>query len=95
MAKARGFRAGGLVTSDSRINFDGKVYDGFYVSFNNHDCDVYGDVTTALVLGQMEKFFILNGDHTEAYKNLARGGFSPCMEYFRRNNKKINKFSDQ
>lgn len=81
--------------SKAKISFGVRIYDGFYISFNNYDYDIYGDVTTALVLGQMEKFFILNGDHTEAYRYLIKGGFAPCMDYFRQNAKQINKFSDK
>ena len=80
---------------EEKINFGGRIYDGFYVSFNNYDYNIYGDVTTALVLGQMAKFFILNGDHTEAYRNLIKGGFAPCMEYFKQNAEQITKFSDK
>lgn len=41
----------------SPVSVDGKVYDGFYISYNNYDVEVYGDVTTAIVLGQMQKFY--------------------------------------
>ncbi|ABQ28941.1 hypothetical protein [Acidiphilium cryptum] len=40
---------------------------GFYVSYNDFDRGIYGGDTTALVLGQMERFFILNGDHRGQY----------------------------
>ena len=35
----------------SPVEVDGKIYDGFYVSYNSYDVAIYGDVTTALVLG--------------------------------------------
>lgn len=40
-------------------------YTDYYVSYNNVDTDpdLYGCDTTAIVLGNMEKFLILNGDH--------------------------------
>lgn len=61
-----------VVQDESEIRMDGKTYEGFYVSYNSHDRDSYGDVTTALVLGQMQKFFILNGDH--------RAGIQPLLQ---------------
>ncbi|MBO5019781.1 MAG: hypothetical protein J6D52_03850 [Clostridia bacterium] len=81
--------------NDSQIEVDGKIYDGFYVSYNSYDIAIYGDVTTALVLGQMQKFYILNGDHREGYKKLISAGFEKCMEYFIKNISLINKNSDK
>lgn len=80
---------------DCKVKFDDKIYDGFYVSYNNYDINIYGDVTTALVLGQMEKFFILNGNHTEEYKKLIDCGFAECLEYFNSHTEQVNKFSDR
>lgn len=77
------------------VEFEGRLYEGFYVSYNNHDTNIYGDVTTALVLGQMEKFFILNGNHTKEYEKLIDCGFSGCMEYFKNHIEQINKLSDR
>lgn len=55
-----------------------------------------GDVTTALVLGQMQKFFILNGDHRAGYTAAAaEGGFEKCLEYFKKNPGLVNKYSEQ
>ena len=67
------------------VELDGKVYDGFYVSFNNYDIAIYGDVTTALVLGQMQKFYILTGNHSKQYKKLISQGFFKCLDYFKAN----------
>jgi len=61
-----------IIHNSSKVVVDGKSYDGFYVSYNHHDIATYGDVTTALVLGQMQKFYILNGNHSEAYKKLEK-----------------------
>ena len=79
----------------SKIEIDGKIYDGFYVSYNSYDTEIYGDVTTALVLGQMQKFYILNGNHSEEYKKIIKDGFEKCMEYFNKNISQINKHSDR
>jgi hypothetical protein len=68
---------------------------GFYISYNNHDTDLYGSDTTALVLGQMEKFYILNGDHRAQYATLIESGFDACLEYFRANISLINMRSDK
>lgn len=56
--------------------------DGFYLSYNNHDVSLYGDVTTALVIGQMERFYILNGDHRDAYQARVPMGLTACLDYF-------------
>ena len=53
---------------------------GYYVSYNNYDTDIYGSDTTALV---KDDFYILNGDHREAYAKLDT--FEECMEYFKNN----------
>lgn len=79
----------------TKIEVDGETYDGFYVSYNDHDVSIYGDVTTAVVIGQMQKFYILNGNHSEAYAKLINEGFDKCMEYFKKNIHQINKYSDK
>jgi hypothetical protein len=68
---------------------------GFYVSYNACDAGIYGSDTTALVLGQMEKFFILNGDHRAVYRGLMNDGLDACMGYFRANVAKVNRYSDK
>lgn len=83
-----------IIQNTSKVVIDGKSYDGFYVSYNQHDIATYGDVTTALVLGQMQRFYILNGNHSEAYKKLEKAGFLKCMDYFKHNINLINKYSD-
>lgn len=57
--------------------------DGFYVSHNDRDYASYGCETTALVVGQMEKFYILKGDHRTAYAVLIGQGFEACLDYFK------------
>ena len=81
--------------NNSQIEIDGKIYDGFYVSYNSHDIAVYGDVTTALVIGQMQKFHILNGNHKEEYAKIIKDGYEKCLEYFKKNITQINKYSDR
>ena len=56
--------------------------DGFYISYNDHDIDIYGCDTTSFVIGQMEGFLTLNGDHREAYSALIPLGFDACLAYF-------------
>ena len=68
--------------------------DGFYISYNNHDTVTYGCDTTALVVGQMEHFYILNGNHVKEYSALIKDGFSKCFEYFKNNIDKINKSNE-
>ncbi|MGE8063920.1 hypothetical protein [Pseudomonas sp. NPDC089569] len=71
--------------------------DGFFISFNDHDTapSLYGDVTTALVFGQMQAFYILNGDHRAAYAGLLNDGFDACLAYFKANIDSINKRSQR
>ena len=67
--------------------------DNFYISYNDYDSDIYGSDTTALVFGQMEAFYILNGDHRKNYTLLK--GFNACLEYFKKNIIHINKYSEE
>ena len=64
------------------VKYKGKKYEGFYISYNNHDRRIYGDATTALVLGQMQEFFILKGNHTKQYNELIEKGFEACLQYY-------------
>lgn len=80
----------------------------WYISYNNHDRRTYGSDTTALVLGQMEYFFILNGDHRQGFKNCIEAGIPPigkakdgqltrlgrCLNYVREHRNELNSFSD-
>lgn len=45
-----------------RVLIPNKVIDadGFYISYNDYDIDLYGGATTALVKGQFEHFYILD-----------------------------------
>lgn len=79
---------------NSKVEIDGKIYDGFYVSYNSRDVNIYGCDTTALVLGQMQKFYILNGNHASAYENIAKESFQKCMEYFLKHAEEVNSHSD-
>lgn len=69
--------------------------DGFYVGYNEQHIDLCWCVTTALVSGQMEAFYILNGDHRRQYADVMGRGFEACMEYFMENIDQINKRSDR
>ena len=66
--------------------------DGFYISYNDSDVDIYGCDTTALVIGQMEKFYILNGDHRHKYSTLST--LDECISYYRANLGISNRRSD-
>lgn len=69
--------------------------DGFYVSYNDHDVHHYGSDTTALVFGQMQRFFLLNGDHRPNYRDLIPQGFAACMDYYKSNPDLQNHRSDR
>ncbi len=81
--------------SQEEIRFGSRAYKGFYVSYNCVDRRVYGADTTALVLGQMQKFYILNGDHRAEYSKLIGQGFQKCLEYFRAHIAEANKHSEE
>ncbi|MDF2880132.1 MAG: pPPM1a [Clostridiaceae bacterium] len=68
----------------------------FYISYNDRDTSLYGDVTTALVQNNPVKFLILNGNHSKEYKEIISkgGGYSDCLEYFKNNLDKKSKFSE-
>lgn len=84
-----------LYTSDEPVEYGGKEYGGFYISYNNHDTDIYGCDTTAIVIGQMQGFFILNGNHSGALDKAAhKGGFDACLNYFREHEDEMNERSD-
>ncbi len=68
--------------------------DGFYVSYNDRDTHVYGCDTTALVVGQMERFYILNGDHRTQYAALVGAGLHACLAYFEDHLHQANHRSD-
>ena len=69
--------------------------DGFYVSYNIVDSRIYGSDTTALVIGQMQHFYILNGDHRDAYRPLIAQGLQSCLNYFASQSDQISKFSEK
>lgn len=81
------------IVCDYEVVYNGKTYDGFYISYNNYDSNIYGSDTTALVLSQMQEFFILNGNHIAEYKELQGKPFSKYLEYFYKNSDKINRFT--
>lgn len=68
--------------------------DTFFISFNNTDTGIYGNVTTALVLGQMERFYILNGDHRQGFKTAAKHGLPACLDYFNQHLLEANHLSE-
>lgn len=61
------------------------IYEGkdFYISHNDRDIKSYGSETTALVVGQMQKFFILRGDHRTQYAPLLDQGIDACLAYYK------------
>lgn len=68
-------------------------FEGYYISFNFRDIGIYGGVTTALVVGEMEHFYILNGDHRSQYKTC--NNFQECVEYFKCNKELKNFYSEE
>lgn len=78
-----------------------KSYDGFYISYNDIDTNVYGSDTTALVIGNADKFYILQGDHRKAYTDIITSTDDPkeqmakCIEYYKSQKDKHNEYSDK
>ncbi len=68
---------------------------GFYISYNDVDTDIYGSDTTALVFGQMEKFYILKGDHRAQYMPLITDGFDACLSYYKEHIEDAHERSDK
>lgn len=79
-----------IITHNTVLNGE-----GFCISYNDYDTGIYGSDTTALVFGQMEKFYVLNGDHRENYESLISKGFEACLDYFKANTDKMNKYSEK
>lgn len=86
--------------TDLDIEVSGKKFHGFYVSYNE-DSYMYGNDTTALVLGQMELFFVLNGNHKKQYQDIVNQNpenmdqcFDKCYSYFKSNVSLKSKYSD-
>ena len=73
----------------------------FYISYNNNDKYIFGGVTTALVYeypkGEIEKFYILLGNHTSQYEKIISndGGIEECLEYFKSNRSLMSEYSDR
>lgn len=67
----------------------------FYISYNDWDTDIYGCDTTAIVVGQMERFYVLNGDHREQLHAIAeKKGLDGCVQYFLDHIDEKSKYSD-
>lgn len=81
--------AGGILVFTPNSTFD---YKGYYISYNSRDSAIYGSDTTALVIGQMERFYILTGDHVEEYQKCS--GLDECLAYFKAHQSEIAKYSD-
>lgn len=65
-------------------------YQKHYLSYNVGDAILFGSDTTAIVVGQMERFYVLDGNHMEQLKGKT---LSECMSYFQENKKLKSKFS--
>lgn len=81
-----------MQTYRSNHNAASNNYKDHYISYNWKDTDIYGSDTTAIVIGQMQRFYILNGNHWE---NLVDLSFEDCIAYFERNANLINKMSNK
>lgn len=67
----------------------------YYFSYNPSN-EAYGNETTAIVIGRMRAFYILNGNHQhELSKRSQAGGLRACAEYFFENIDMINSFSQR
>ena len=65
--------------------------DGFYISYNPYE-PWYGGDTTAVVLGNMDRFYILMGNHRKSLEGLS---FTECINYIHDNMDMVNmEYSD-
>lgn len=67
----------------------------WYVSYLPRSDDYEGHATTALVVGQMQRFYILNGDFRDAYKALIPQGFKACYAFYQEHADKHSRRSDK
>lgn len=68
-----------VVSGDSQINLEGKTYEGFRVSFNNHDCDVKKRILKRAAMFGCLFFCPKNGICWESGQNQAG---SPRIAFF-------------
>lgn len=66
--------------------------DQFYISYNASSRD-YGCPTTALVIGNCEKFYILKGDHRQQYEEAET--LEACLNYFISHPELQHEYSDK
>lgn len=66
---------------------------GYYISYNAVDSRIYGDVTTAIVVGDAEKFYVLLGNHREALTKMSC--LEDCLTYFATHPEAHSKYSDK
>ena len=69
-----------------------KKNDLFHISYNNRSLSDYGCATTALYIKKTSQFLILNGNHTEGYKELDT--LEQAIEYFYSKIKQANPKSE-
>ncbi|WP_090739327.1 hypothetical protein [Paenibacillus sp. Mc5Re-14] len=90
------FENSGLVHhDDGRLTMEPNItneFKGFYISHNPYE-SAYGGETTALILGQGQRFYILKGDHRKEYQGFL-SSFTECMNYYCNNPNKLERFSD-
>lgn len=63
----------------------------YYVSYNNRDVGICGSDTTALV--HDSRFYILDGNHTNAYSKFE--SLEECLKYYKDNIHLSNSHSDK
>ena len=66
----------------------------YYISYDSDKNSLMGE-HTALVTADMRIFYMLNGDHRDAYKNLIERDYESCLEYFKANYKDVNKYGNK
>lgn len=78
------------------VRYGDREYAGFYLSYNSRDTSIYGCVTTAIVLGQGQKFLILDGDHRDRLsETVSDGGLEACVSYFVSHMQQMNRLSER
>lgn len=69
--------------------------EAWYISYLPPSSTYSNQATTSLVVGQMQRFYILKGDFRDQYKKLIAKGFRACYNFFCKNSHLVHQYSDK
>lgn len=77
------------IFSSKSVFWDNKEYEGFYLSYSSNND------TTAVVLGNCERFKVLDGNHFDkCIEEYEKYGFLGLYQYFLDNIDSVSKYSE-